>query len=272
MSLLQATAIEVSYGARPTLDGVDFSAKAGELTAIVGPNGSGKTTLLRAMTGELAYEGRVRMNGEDCAEISVQELAMRRAVLPQASRLAFPFTVLEVVRLGLTAGMGSDRLDDREYLPQEALCRVGLSGFEGRMFQELSGGEKQRVQLARVLVQIWQPVWQGEPRWLLLDEPVSALDIGHQMVVMQIAKDYAAAGGGVVAVMHDLNLTAMFADSVALLDRGRLVKQGTPREVFTTDILRETYACPVQMNTAPAGDVPWLLPQSVVMPAQAAAE
>ena len=98
-----------------------------------------------------------------------------------------------------------------------ALARVDLAGFEGRMYQELSGGEQQRVQLARVLCQVWTPVAEGRARYLFLDEPVSSLDIGHQLSVMRLARDFAARGGGVVAVMHDLNLTSMFADQVVMM-------------------------------------------------------
>jgi len=259
---LIAKDIHVKLGRKEILHGVDFTARAGQLTAIVGPNGSGKTTLLRALTGELPYKGSVMMNGHDCARIKAHQLAMMRAVLPQAANLAFPFTVLEVVRLGLTAGLASDTPDMSDRLPLEALARVGLAGFEGRHFHDLSGGEKQRVQLARVLVQIWDPMLEGQPRWLFLDEPVSALDIGHQLVVMQLARDYAAAGGGVIAVMHDLNLTAMFADQVTLMDAGAIRASGTPDQVLTNERLSEAYHCQLQVNTLPPQGGAWILPQA----------
>lgn len=259
---LSASDIRVRLGRKDILHGVDFTAEPGRLTAIVGPNGSGKTTLLRALTGELDYTGQVQINGQDCKTLKPHDLALIRAVLPQAANLAFPFTVLEVVRLGLTAGVASGHIDHSDALPVEALTRVGLGGFEGRYFHDLSGGEKQRVQLARVLVQIWQPVLNGQPRWLFLDEPVSALDIGHQLVVMQLAQDYARAGGGVVAVMHDLNLTAMFADQVTLVDTGQIRAKGTPDEVLTDDILSKAYHCQLRVNTPPPSAGAWLLPQA----------
>lgn len=259
---LTATDIHVKLGRKEILHGIDFAARAGEVTAIVGPNGSGKTTLLRAITGELPYTGQVQINGQDCASMKPHELAMTRAVLPQAANLAFPFTVLEVVRLGLTAGLASSRPDTSDTLPLQALARVGLTGFEGRYFHDLSGGEKQRVQLARVLVQIWEPVLDGQPRWLFLDEPVSALDIGHQLVVMQLAQDYARAGGGVVAVMHDLNLTAMFADQITLIDAGSARAHGAPQQVLTNDTLSAAYHCKLQVNTPPPMGGAWILPQA----------
>lgn len=256
--MFSAENIAVTLGRRDILRGVDMQAQAGHVTAIVGHNGSGKTTLLRALTQDIGYSGRVLLDGRDIAEMKGWELASRRAVLPQASRVAFPFTVLEVVRLGLLTGAaGAD-----DSLPSKALARVGLAGFDGRFYQELSGGEQQRVQLARVLCQVWEPVTGGAPRWLLLDEPVSSLDIGHQLQVMEIATAYARAGGGVIAVMHDLNLTAMFADHVVLLADGRCITSGPPSSVFTDQTLSTAYGCRLRVNTTPGDRATFLLPHT----------
>lgn len=255
--MLDAKDITVRLGKRAILTGIDFHAQPGELTAIVGPNGSGKTTLLRALTGDLCADGRVRLNGHDIAATRPWVLASMRGVLPQATPLAFPFTAAEVVRLGLMGGVEAAEAG----LVPKALARVGLAGFEGRYYQELSGGEQQRVQLARVLAQVWHPMAHGRPRWLFLDEPVSSLDIGHQLQVMQIARDYADAGGGVVAVMHDLNLTAMFADAVTLLAEGRVLGHGPPQTVLRDDLLSRAYRCPIRVNTPPVGG-PYILPHA----------
>lgn len=260
--MLDAKNISVTYGQRLVLDDVNFTAKAGEVTAIVGPNGSGKTTLLKAITSEVRCSGQTQLNGRLLAKMTPADLALHRAVLPQSGNVAFPFTVLELVRLGLTNGCATDDVTAIDALPHQALARVGLSGFEGRYVQELSGGERQRVQLARVLLQIWEPVLNGVPRWLFLDEPVSALDIGHQLMVMQIVRDFAEAGGGVVAVMHDLNLTSMFADHVTLLNQGRVKGQGQPSDVFTDDHLSACYGCALRTNTPPPFGGTWLLPQA----------
>ncbi len=253
--------IRVDLGRRAILHGVDFCAKAGELTAIVGPNGSGKSTLLRALCGEMAFSGRVAINGRDAAALKGWELAGMRAVLPQAATLAFPFTVIEVIRLGLTAGVSAGCAS----LPLRALEAVGLAGYGGRFYQELSGGEAQRVQLARVLTQVWEPVAHGMPRWLLLDEPVSSLDIGHQLMVMQLMRDYAARGGGVIAVMHDLNLTAMFADAVSMVHRGEIAACGTPAEVLTDATLSHAYRCNLRVNCEPPQGGTWLLPHTATL-------
>ncbi|MFW5641892.1 MAG: heme ABC transporter ATP-binding protein [Roseicyclus sp.] len=254
--MLSATDIHVSLAGASVLRGVSLEARPGQLTVIAGPNGSGKTTLLRAMTQDLSYRGTIRLDGEDIARLPGWRLATRRAVLPQASRIAFPFTVLEIVRLGMMSAASPAPMSRAS----EALARVGLAGFEGRFYQELSGGEQQRTQLARVLTQVWEPVGPEGPRWLFLDEPVSSLDIGHQLEVMDLMADYARAGGGVVAVMHDLNLTAMYADRVILLAEGQCLAAGPPRDVLTDGILGRAYGCALRVNAAPPAPATFLLP------------
>ena len=255
--MLHAQNISVSYGATTIIDGLDFTAQAGALTAIVGPNGSGKTTLLRALTAETSFSGTIQLNGLDISNTPAWVLASQRAVLSQATSLAFPFQAIEVVRLGLQSGA-----ETNDHLAQTALHRVGLAGYEDRFYQELSGGEQQRVQLARVLCQVWQPVQNGTPRWLLLDEPVSSLDIGHQLMVMRIARSFAQAGGGVIAVMHDLNLSAMFAQTVVLMSQGKIVASGAPATVLSDHNVTRAYQCEVSTCTQPAADEWFMLPQA----------
>lgn len=261
--MLEARGIRLMLGRAEVLHGVDFTAAAGELTAIVGPNGSGKTSLLRAMTGDVPFEGRVALNGRDITGLAAWELSAVRGVLPQAAVLSFPFQVIEVVNIGLHRGVAGAE----STLALQALARVGLEGYAERFFQELSGGEQQRVHLARVLAQVWQPVLDGVPRWLFLDEPVSALDIAHQLEVMQIARDFADAGGGVVTVMHDLNLTAMFADRITVLARGSVVATGAPDAVITDTVLSQAYGCAVRTNRAPDPEsaARWLLPHMAAL-------
>ncbi|MFN3722126.1 MAG: heme ABC transporter ATP-binding protein [Paracoccaceae bacterium] len=256
--MLNVKDIDVCLGTTPVLHGVSAQARAGEVTVIVGPNGSGKTTLLRALTGDVAYRGDVSLNGHDCARLRPWELAARRAVLPQASVLAFPFTVAEVVRLGLTNSPHAHRTD----LVAQALAAVDLAGFASRLYQELSGGQQARVQLARVLVQVWDPVAAAEPRWLFLDEPVASLDIAHQLVVVRLMRDFARRGGGVVAVLHDLNLTAMVADRIWLMEQGRLTGQGAMAEVLTDTALERAYGCPLRVGRLPSIGGWFALPQA----------
>ncbi|MEM9966893.1 MAG: heme ABC transporter ATP-binding protein [Pseudomonadota bacterium] len=252
---LTAQAISVRAGPKTILSDVSFHAQPGQLTAIVGPNGSGKSTLMKALTGEIRATGHVMLNKIEVATARPEVLADMRAVLPQSTSMSFPFQLLEVVRLGLRfRGPGS------EDVARDALTRVGLAGYEARFYQELSGGEQQRAQLARVLCQIWSPYPDKMPRWLFLDEPVASLDIAHQLQVMQIARAFADAGGGVLAVMHDLNLSAMFADKVMVMQQGRLVAAGTVRDTLRDDLLSDVYGCVVQSCATPSGESWYVLP------------
>ncbi|MDO5614394.1 MAG: heme ABC transporter ATP-binding protein [Paracoccus sp. (in: a-proteobacteria)] len=260
---LHATDITVKLGTRAVLRGVSMTAQAGRLTAIIGPNGSGKTTLLRALTAELRpASGRITLNGADLTGLPPDVLARQRAVLPQHSALSFPFTAAEIIRIGLTSHPDAQTVGDA--LIAAALAQVGLPDYAGRLYQEMSGGEQQRVQLARALVQVWQPVGADGPRWLMLDEPVSSLDIAHQLAVMRLAAAYARRGGGVVAVMHDLNLTAMFADHVLLMQNGSALAEGPPDEVLTDSLLTSAYNCTLRTRCAPAQGA-WLLPQGAMV-------
>ncbi len=262
--MLEASQVSVSIGSRTIVSEADFTVRPGELAAIVGPNGSGKTTFLKALTGELAYSGSVMLNGRDVATLKTWQIAAMRAVLPQATVLAFPFTVREIVKLGVTSGRSGALAGEDDRLPDRALARVDLEGFAGRFYQELSGGEQQRVQLARVLCQVWAPVLDGQPRYLFLDEPVSSLDIKHQLIIMDIAKDFARRGGGVIAILHDLNLAAMYADQICVMHRGKLAAAGEPRSVLNDELIERVFGCRLRVGAVPAANMPFVLPQSVL--------
>lgn len=257
---LEIEALNVSLSGTPIVRDVSFAAKAGAVTVIVGPNGSGKSTMLKAVTGELRHTGRVRLNGTKVDGLPPEALAGLRAVLPQHTSLTFPLTVAEVVRLGIRRGALPSASPHRRIC--EALERVDLDGFAARAYHSLSGGEQQRVQLARVLCQVWDPCPGGVPRWLFLDEPISSLDIRHQILIMDVAAGYARAGGGVVAVLHDLNLTALYADHILVMKTGRLLSQGTPKEVITDRLVSEAFDHPLRVSAVPAGEVPFILPQA----------
>ncbi|MDX3927104.1 MAG: heme ABC transporter ATP-binding protein [Shinella sp.] len=261
--MITASDLSVSLSGKPILHGVSLKARAGELTAIVGPNGSGKTTTMKAIAGEVASRGTITLNGHDVRALEPWQLAAKRAVLQQATTIAFPFTVREIVRMGLSVGQNrhAERIDA---VTAEALVAVDLADFAGRFYQELSGGEQQRVQLARVLSQIWEPVLDDEPCFLLLDEPVSSLDIRHQLIIMQLARRYCENGGGVIAVMHDLNLTAMFADHMIMMKEGRVAEAGHPSSVMTDEAMEAVFGCRMRINTTPPPGTPFVLPQTAL--------
>ena len=261
--MIDVSNLNVRLTGKPVVQNISFTAEAGTLTAICGPNGSGKTTTMKAISGELAHSGSVHMNGFDIKALEPWQLAEMRGVLPQASSISFPFTVREIVRMGLTSGRNRHP-EQADRTATEALAAVDLGGFEGRFYQELSGGEQQRVQLARILCQISEPVTDGRPCWLLLDEPVSSLDISHQLGIMTLARQFARRGGGVIAVMHDLNLTALFADRMILLKGGRLQAEGPVKDVLTDRHLQDVFDCNLRVNRVPAHGAPFVLAHSAL--------
>lgn len=255
--MLEIRNLSVRLGRRPVLEDVTLSARPGELLAICGANGAGKSTLLKAILEEVPAQGAIRLNGQEVGRGCPQVLARQRAVLPQDTDVAFSFTLAEIVAMGREAGDFATRPE----VDRLALSAVGLLDREGDDFRTLSGGERQRGHLARALAQVWEPVGPDGPRWLMLDEPVASLDLGHQLKVMRLARSFADAGGGVLAIMHDLNLSAMFADRMAFLVDGRLAALGPPAEVMTEPLLERAYGCAVALDRVPSSG-PWLLPQN----------
>ena len=255
--MLNARHLSLSRDRRPILSDITLDARAGEVTALIGPNGAGKSTLLAALAGDLRPDhGTVRLNGDDITTLSPRALASRRAVLTQSTEVSFPFTLAELIRLGIeaTPGPTDPALTDR------LLAEVDLPGMAHRPYHALSGGEAQRLHFARILAQARRATTAEGPVWLFLDEPVSSLDIAHQLLVMRRARRFASEGGGVITVLHDINLTAMVADRVILLAGGRLLAAGPPAETLTDALLTQAYGCPIRTRLSPASG-PWLLPQ-----------
>ncbi|MFK3978929.1 heme ABC transporter ATP-binding protein [Micromonospora sp. NPDC050397] len=245
--------LRVRLGGRLVLDEVDLEVRAGELLALVGPNGAGKSTLLAAACGDVpATAGSINVQGAPLGRWTPVRLARQRAVLPQRTTLAFPFTSVEVVGMGRTPWAGRPEQDQDAEAVAEAMRLTETTGLADRPFPTLSGGEQARVALARVLAQR-TPI-------LLLDEPTAALDLHHQELVLGVARDRARAGGAVVAVLHDLGLAAAYADRVALLADGRLVADGSPGQVFTADRLGPAYRHDIEIIPHPRTGAPLVLP------------
>lgn len=262
--MIRLDGVSVTLGRREILHSIGFTAEKGAVTVIAGPNGSGKSTALKTIAGELPFTGTLTFDGVPLGRLGPHQLARRRGVLPQASAVAFPFTVSEIVRLGLAAG-GLTRAGEAEARIAAALARVDLSGFGPRLYPALSGGEQQRVQLARVLAQLDAAAshgGSGDAGWLLLDEPVASLDIRHQLAVMALARDFARAGGGVIAVMHDLNLTALYGDRLVLMQSGRVMAEGSIAEAMTDETLSDVFGCPLRVIAVPGDGKPFVLAHS----------
>jgi iron complex transport system ATP-binding protein len=238
-----ARGVTVRAGDRALLDGVDLEVRAGEVVALVGPNGAGKSTLIGALAGDRALaRGDVWLSGRRLErDTPPAALARLRAVLPQRSSLALAFTALEVVQLA--AGVVPVELARR------CLAEVELETLAARSYPTLSGGEQQRVQLARVLAQL--ALAPGGA--VLLDEPTAALDPRHQLLVLGLARRLSGRGHPVVVAIHDLTAAARCCDRVALLERGRLVLCGSPDEVLQPARLDAVYGARFELLRSPGG-------------------
>lgn len=240
--MLKVSDVTVWRGGRVLISGVGFELPVGRVLAVLGPNGAGKSTLLRVVGGEWQPdEGRVSWCGRMPTEWGAREYARRRAVMAQDSVLNFPFTVEEVVLMGRTPHVrGVESMHDRE-LAAAAIDAVGLCGLEQRAYTTLSGGERRRVHLARVLCQIWEPVEDGDNRLLVLDEPTAGLDLLHQHEALALAKDFSRRGVAVVAVVHDINLALNYADDVLVLRDGCVEAVGGAAAVLSQALIEDVF-------------------------------
>jgi iron complex transport system ATP-binding protein len=263
--MLEARDLTFATGGNTLLRGVDVAVRPGRVLVLIGPNGAGKSTLLRLLSGDLKpTQGQVLLDGNPLASFPPSELARRRAVVPQASALSFPFTVLEVTMLGVTVpGFGLSDAEARK-AALDALASLDMADLRDRSYVHLSGGERQRVHIARALCQLAMPTWRnGQTRCFLLDEPTASLDLAHQTQVLAALRRQAEAGHAVLAVLHDLNLAAALADDIVLLARAQVVAAGSAREVLRDDLLSDAYGCAVRTNQTPQGDRPFVLPPAI---------
>jgi len=254
---LSAASITVAIGSKRLLDDVSIAFAAGEVVAVVGPNGAGKSTLLRVLSGEITPRaGVVELKGHPLASYNARTLAWHRAVLSQSISVAFPFTVAEIVRMG--AGDARDRHLDA--IVEQTLAQTDLLGFQERVLTTLSGGEQQRAHFARVLVQLAYGEARYGPGILLLDEPTASLDLRHQLDVVAAAKSCAGRGVTVVAVLHDLNLAALLAGRIVVLDRGRIDADGSPADTITDATLARVFGITDAVGRVPPA--PFVLPHA----------
>lgn len=243
------------YDHKTIVEPISISLNSNEFTVLIGPNGAGKSSLLKLLSGhQNPTMGKISLDDRELTSFKPIELANRRAVLSQSTTLSFPFTVLEVVKLGIL------RSHARANTAIEMLTKVDLAGFEGRMFQQLSGGERQRVHLARVLCQLETSQSNPTDKFLFLDEPTNSLDIKHQLMVLDCARSYCDNGVGIIAVLHDLNLASHYADRILVMNKGICVADGTAKQTITTDCMRNVFNAPLTINQIPEIDTPFVLP------------
>jgi heme transport system ATP-binding protein len=233
--MLTLSNISLTLGHTTILKDINFSIEAGELVVILGPNGAGKSSLLNVACGELtASEGEVRCFSHALDDMPVLEKARLMAVLPQQSHLEFPFEVHEVValaRIPHNTGAAADAV-----IIEQALAAMDITHLSKKLYTQLSGGEKQRVQLARVLAQLWE-----QKGVMMLDEPTAALDFSHQHEIMEILKSKSRNSSSILMVLHDLNLAASYADRVIVVNHGEICAMGEPKDVLKEALLLDVF-------------------------------
>ncbi len=264
MVSLQVQQVSFSYLDGLVLHNISLSIKAGEMVGLLGPNGSGKTTLIKLASGILKPgQGEIKLDGSNLGRLSRKSIARSVAVVPQQFNIPFAFTTTEVVMLGRTPffrAFAEGGEVDKQFV-SNALALVGISELKGRRFDELSGGERQKVILAMALAQ--------QPKLLLLDEPTVHLDITHQVEILELVRRLNVERGlTVIAAMHDLNLASLYFDRLILLKEGRVSADGTPAEVLTEDRIREVFSASVKVEPHPVTGVPHI----VIMPKGSATE
>ena len=247
---IRADAVVFSYrSGTPVLDGVSLDVASGSFYALLGPNGSGKSTLMKTLVGVLAPESGTAFLGErPVTAWTRKDMARAVGAVGQRESISFPLTTRDLVAMGRYPYLGpleGERAEDVEAI-ERALQSCDLTDLAGRPVDQLSGGEFQRARIARALCQ--------EPEALMLDEPTAGLDVGHQMAILELLRASADRGITVVLVTHDLDRAAQFADRALLLDRGRVVSEGTPGEVLTTETLSTVYGWPIAIRPSVDGE------------------
>lgn len=254
MISFERVTVRYSGSERPAVDCATLTALEGVITAVVGPNGSGKSSLVRALLGRERLEtGRIMVGEADRASLGQLEFARRVAVVPQREEPVFPLRVSEYIALGrypYSRGLTSSPSDGAAI--ERAVSRSETAALLDRRTDELSGGEWQRVRVARALAQ--------ETDMLVLDEPTTFLDVAHEMSLLELVHSLATGGMTVMMVSHQLNLVARFAAKMVLLSRGRVAAEGTPAEVMIAETLEAAYEWPMQVSTDREGGVPSLYP------------
>ncbi|OZG75379.1 heme ABC transporter ATP-binding protein [Hahella sp. CCB-MM4] len=243
--MIEALNISVLRSRQRLLHHVDFSVNPGEIVMLLGPNGAGKTTLLRSLSGQIVPDqGEILVNGQPIQLIPLSQLSLRRAVVSQSVHMSFPFSTLEVVLMGIQLQNQSRKstmsMKDQRILATKALIDMQVEHLSDRMFLELSGGEQQRVHIARALVQLWTGC-QEESQFLFLDEPTSALDLKYQVYVLRYLRELASAGIGICCVIHDLQLAALYSDRLVIMKHGSIAAEGPSEQLINASLLKDIY-------------------------------
>ena len=240
--MLRAEHLSFQIGAARLIDDVSLTLNPGEFTMVLGPNGAGKSTLLKLLTGtEIPRQGQVWYGDQPLASIPLATLARQKAVLSQLLSLPFDLGVTDVVMMGRYPYFDLSPTHEDKQIADDCLDTVGMLSFKNRAFASLSGGEKQKVHLARVLAQLHREPGDQHTKYLFLDEPISALDIHYQHQILGLVRDLASQNLVVFVIVHDINLALQYAQNVILMDQGRIFGMGAPDEVLTESAIETVF-------------------------------
>lgn len=252
--------LSVYIGHKALVNQLSVEIHKGEVLAILGPNGAGKSTLLKAICGDIKpTSGQITMGDRNLADWSLNERAKIRGILTQNIPLNFTFSVLEVVLMGRSPHLKGRETTHDYHIAYQAMSLAQVDQLHNRIYTSLSGGEKQRVQFARVLAQIWEDQTTS-PRYLLMDEPTSSLDLTHQHTTLKIARQFASQGVAVLTILHDLNLAAEYADKVMLMKNGECLAYGDPYTVLTSENIATIYQMQTIISEHPISKRPLIVP------------
>jgi iron complex transport system ATP-binding protein len=254
--ILNIKNIYLNFREKSILKDVSFSVSAGDFFVIIGPNGAGKTSLLKVISGlQKAQQGSVTIKDKNISKYRRRSLSQIMAIVPQQIEVGFPFTAADTVIMGRTPHLGILGMEGKNdfHIAENAMKFTDVSHLAERKLFQLSGGELQRVIIARAICQ--------QPEIILLDEPTTALDPAHQLKIMDLMEKFRREHGTtIIMVSHDLNLASMYGDRLLLLKEGRVVKTGDPKSVLNKELLEESYGCRIQVDESPLGGVARVTP------------
>lgn len=257
--MLRTENIQYSIGKKLILNGISAQFKPGDFNMVLGPNGSGKSTFLKIFSGEInKYNGKVYYGHENIAGLKKEDLAKQRAVMSQQPELSFPLMVEEVVMMGRYPHFTFNPNKKDNDICRQVMERMNLTSFSERNYLTLSGGEKQRVQYARVLAQIWESPIHGY-RYLFLDEPLTSLDINYQQEFLQIAREFTNEHTVLIAVMHDINLAIQYADKLFFLKEGGLIAHGRPKDILHERLIKQVFNVDASIINNPVNNNPLVI-------------
>ena len=249
---IEANSINIDLNGRPILKDVSIKIKQGEVLSVIGPNGAGKSTLLKSLAGDIRpTNGEIYYDKRNINKVNIQERAFTRSVMSQLQTIAFDFSVKEIIEMGWVDRGESTYASEFENAVINVVTKCGVKDLINRNFNTLSGGEQRRIHFARTLLQLWRPSDSKDPKYLLLDEPTANLDLTYEVKLLNIVKETANEGTGVMLVLHDLNLAAKFSDKIVLIDKGGVVKMGVPKEVLNSKILSKVYDIEIKVQEDP---------------------